>query len=79
MFSCHISIFPIVEEMKVKSHSRIRGVIGLSLLLSLIIFIIVGLFGYLQFASATDGNILNNYTGAILVPGSDVKLTYLVN
>ena len=67
-YSCHISVFPIVSEMKDKT--KAVKVVSFAFIFAFIVFFIVGLFGYLNYGSATEGNLLKNYQGqgGIVIP-----------
>jgi len=68
-FSCQVNVCAIFEELsptdatnELKSKQRIMaGITRKGVLLCVTLYICIGLFGFLDFANATDDNILNNY------------------
>lgn len=69
-YSCHVSIFPIIEEMKERSLANSKKVLSWAYIVSFLVFFLVALFGYIQFGPVTKGNLLNNYSGqgGIVIP-----------
>lgn len=64
-----MNIFTIVNELQDNSMTNVRKVVDSSILISTILFLFVGLFGYLTFGSLTMGNILLNYDSDSLAIG----------
>jgi len=61
-FGCHLQIVPIFGELKNNDvPSRINIVILCTNLVCVILYSLTGVFGYLQFFGAVEGNILKNY------------------
>ena len=67
-FSNHVNIFAIRRELRNPTLARTDQVIGGTNAIVFVLFLLVGMFGYLQFREKTDGNILNNY------PISDIAM-----
>ncbi|KAL6074452.1 amino acid transmembrane transporter [Balamuthia mandrillaris] len=60
-FSSHINIFSISQELHEPTQRRLDLVALGTALLALIVYTIIGVFGYLSFLGDTEDNILKNY------------------
>lgn len=65
-FTGAMNLFSIVNELKNNSMATITQVINHSISLSSIVFLLIGVFGYLTFGSNTSGNIMLNYDSDFL-------------
>jgi amino acid permease len=61
-FSSHVQVYQIYRETGQKNIPRMMSVVHMSVGTCLVLYLAVGVFGYLTFYSVTDGNVLNNYT-----------------
>jgi len=66
-YACHLNVVPIFVELKRPNALNGYRFIDWAMAISSIIYISIGLFGYLQFGSETQGNILDNYPKTDLV------------
>ncbi len=60
-FMCHFSILSVHSELINPTRERIRGVIGTSMGIATIIYVLLGLFGYLYAYELTSDDILLNF------------------
>eukprot|EP00588_Corethron_pennatum_P028995 CAMPEP_0194316166 /NCGR_PEP_ID=MMETSP0171-20130528/12981_1 /TAXON_ID=218684 /ORGANISM="Corethron pennatum, Strain L29A3" /LENGTH=457 /DNA_ID=CAMNT_0039072313 /DNA_START=218 /DNA_END=1588 /DNA_ORIENTATION=- len=60
-FTCQQNVFPVVNEIKDRSKKRIFTVIVAAILGSLLIFLIVAIYGYGTYGSLMKGDIVLNY------------------
>ncbi len=55
------SLFKLCRELKNPSVRRINIVIASNVAIVFVVYLLIGLFGYLAFLDKTEGNILENY------------------
>ncbi|KAF9785458.1 transmembrane amino acid transporter protein-domain-containing protein [Thelephora terrestris] len=60
-FTCAQNLFPIYNELALNNQSRMNVIIGTSIGVSLGIYEIIGVFGYLTFGSKVGANIISSY------------------
>jgi sodium-coupled neutral amino acid transporter 2 len=62
-FLCHPNMFPIYQKLNGASHQRMATVSRCSIMLSVTVYLIVGIFGYLTFLrrAQTEADLLNLY------------------
>jgi amino acid permease len=60
-FQCHIHVIPIYSDLKNGSRMRMSIVIFGALLICFSFYASVGFFGYTNFGSAVEGNVIKNY------------------
>lgn len=60
-FTSQTNVFQIYEELRSPSPSRMSSVVNLSVMITLGLYLIVGLLGYFHFGSDTEADILHNY------------------
>ncbi len=60
-FTCQINVIPIYNELERASARRFGKVTFRSVAISFSVYIIMGIFGYLNFRGNTNANILTNY------------------
>ncbi|KAG9313011.1 transmembrane amino acid transporter protein-domain-containing protein [Chiua virens] len=65
-FTCAQNIFPIYNELRGNSQERLNTVIGVSIGSAVIIYEIIGVFGYLTFGSNVGANIVAMYPSTSL-------------
>ena len=61
-FSSHVQIPKIYEELRARSTRRQRAVTASAIFVCLVVYATVGIFGYITFGVAVDGNVFNNFT-----------------
>ena len=59
-FTCQVNVFSIYDELERASPRRMGKVTNQAILTCLLVYLGMGVFGYLQFGSATQGNVLQN-------------------
>jgi amino acid permease len=75
----HITLLPMYSNMKKYSINIMRGVCGISTIICFLLYLITGIFGYLQFRDITLDNILNNFhTDDILATSAKVIISVVV-
>eukprot|EP01080_Neovahlkampfia_damariscottae_P008260 gene8260-85_t len=60
-FQCHIHVIPVYAELKKASRAKMIAVIIGGLLICFTFYASVGFFGYVNFGSAVEGNVIRNY------------------
>ncbi len=60
-FACHSGFFPIVSGVPKKNQTRITSSILSSAVTCGVIYLLIGIFGYLTFTSATLSDVMRNY------------------
>lgn len=62
-FLCHPNMFPIYQKLDGATHQRMATVSRCSILLSAVVYLVVGIFGYLTFLrrAKTEADLLNLY------------------
>lgn len=60
-FTAQVNVFSIYTELRRPSIRRMNKVSGWSTMISLVLYGLIGIFGYLQNTVSTDPDILNNY------------------
>ena len=60
-FTCQVNVFSIYEELENKSAKRMDRISGGAVKTCVIAYLLMGVFGYLNFGDDTQGNILKNY------------------
>ncbi|KAK6458603.1 vacuolar amino acid transporter 7 [Scheffersomyces xylosifermentans] len=63
-FTGHQNMFSIVNEARDKSLTSLTGLVNLAILISAVLFIVVGLAGYLTFGDKVNGNVILSYPNA---------------
>lgn len=66
-FTCHQNIFPVFNELKDNRPSRINKVTSLSIGISTVLYLLVGILGYLMFGVKVKGNILEERKSWIFI------------
>jgi amino acid permease len=59
-FTCQVNVFSIYDELERASPRRMGKVTNQAILTCLLVYLGMGVFGYLQFGDATQGNVLQN-------------------
>ncbi|EDQ89351.1 uncharacterized protein MONBRDRAFT_37064 [Monosiga brevicollis MX1] len=60
-YTCQMNLFSLVTTLHNPTRRRVRNVTTAALTVCMLIYIIVGVFGYLTFFEETQGNVLLNY------------------
>ncbi|CAK0790899.1 unnamed protein product, partial [Prorocentrum cordatum] len=60
-FLCHFNALPTHQELRRPTRGRVRRVMALTLTFTSLLYLVVGLFGYMYAGSCTCGNILLNF------------------
>jgi amino acid permease len=60
-FTCQVNVFSIYEELERSSAKRMSRVSNGAVRLCMFAYLLMGLFGYLDYGAATQANILQNY------------------
>ncbi|ODO01936.1 vacuolar amino acid transporter 5 [Cryptococcus wingfieldii CBS 7118] len=66
-YTCSQNLFPIYNELKDKTQKRMNTVIGTSIGSAIVVYQIIGLFGYLTFGSIVSGNVISMYPATTLL------------
>ena len=71
-FTCHSNVLDVYQELQRKSRRRMSKVLSRVMIIALILYILVGVFGYITFASKnlTDQLTNTNNAGVILLAES---------
>jgi len=65
-FTCQVNVLDVWDDLSNASDRRMGKVTHRSMLLCLVVYVSVGLFGFLDFGSDTCGNILKSYVTELL-------------
>lgn len=70
-FTCHSNVLDVYQELQRKSRRRMSKVLSRVMIIALVLYVLVGIFGYLTFVSDTD-QLTNQekYAGVILLADS---------
>eukprot|EP01135_Chromosphaera_perkinsii_P001480 Nk52_evm9s179 gene=Nk52_evmTU9s179 len=60
-YTCHQNVFSVYSEMKNNTVKRVGIAINFSTIFCTCIYLVVGIFGYLTYASKVESNILNSF------------------
>ncbi|WVQ76391.1 hypothetical protein IAR50_006057 [Cryptococcus sp. DSM 104548] len=60
-YTCSQNLFPIYNELKDKTQQRMNAVIGTSIGSAIVVYQVIGLFGYLTFGSIVSSNVISMY------------------
>jgi amino acid permease len=77
-FTCHQNIFSIYNELGDNSQKEMEKVISQSVGSSLLVYQIIGVFGYLTFGSHVSSNIIGMYPDSGFVTGGQLAIAMLV-
>lgn len=61
VFSSHVNIFSIIKELKNPTPKRIDTIIMGNVVLAMLVYGSIGVFGYLTFLDATEDDVIKNY------------------
>mmetsp|Transcript_92929 Transcript_92929/g.161029 ORF Transcript_92929/g.161029 Transcript_92929/m.161029 type:complete len:473 (-) Transcript_92929:1485-2903(-) len=76
-YTCQVNVFAIYDELEEREPRKMLKVGGYAMLLCLVVYSIVGIFGYARWGSQTHGDILTNYdfaTSPVLIKGTFVTM-----
>ncbi|KAL6073118.1 hypothetical protein QOT17_005087 [Balamuthia mandrillaris] len=77
-FTFHPNIFPIFGEMKNATRRRMQRVVFSSSAFCGIVYVVVGVLGYITFAEETEGNIFTNYNDNTAVEVGKILLAVII-
>ncbi|ORX49749.1 hypothetical protein BCR36DRAFT_412717 [Piromyces finnis] len=60
-FTCHQNILSVYNEMKDNSQKNVNKVISSSIVFGMILYWVVGIYGYLTFGDQTESNVISMY------------------
>ncbi|RCK55304.1 Vacuolar amino acid transporter 7 [Candida viswanathii] len=77
-FTGHQNMFSIINEARDKSLTSLTKLVNFAILLSSLLFIIVGLSGYLTFGQGVDGNVILLYPNGITTTIGRFAIVFMV-
>ncbi|EEB08122.1 vacuolar amino acid efflux transporter Avt8 [Schizosaccharomyces japonicus yFS275] len=78
-FTCHMNAFSIVNESKNKAHGHLALGMFLAVFVSLIVYLIIAVAGYLSFGDLVSGNVIAMYDGnSVWTLFGKVSIVFLV-
>ena len=79
-FTCHSNVLDVYQELQRKSRRRMSKVLSRVMIIALILYVLVGVFGYITFANNTDQLTNDDNAGVILLASSyDDKLPMMIS
>ncbi|XP_065904245.1 probable sodium-coupled neutral amino acid transporter 6 [Dysidea avara] len=60
-FLCHFNLFAIERELRHVSFRKMQAIIVVSMTFAFIVYLLVSIFGYLQFRNCTDSDVIKGY------------------
>ena len=69
-FTCHSNVLDVYHELQRKSRRRMSKVLSRVMIIALVLYVLVGVFGYITFATDTDQLTNSDNAGVILLAQS---------
>lgn len=69
-FTCHSNVLDVYQELQRKSRRRMGKVLSRVMIIALVLYVLVGVFGYITFATDTDQLTRTDNAGVILLAQS---------